>query len=607
LITKAETYVTYYGKPLQHALWSFLKEMPQFSLIGKKMTVEDLNWLEESTNAFWGFGDKYVPTNSDYELVWVSGDYKGATDSLSIHVTKAWLKVLKAQFFLAGYRELTFELDTLLISPDDDVPINWSIFERSLFEQEIEYPSKPLITLLKELGYEKFLELFRFLPGQTDEGEDNFIDLFFTISDKIYPKTLEGLISFLKDSDHSELSVDQHTGQLMGSILSFPILCLSNFTTYWMMVESVWPAWSNDRPLPNVNSAPVLINGDDILFKIPKIFYDTWLNSVGKLGFKLSLGKNYVHPYILTVNSLLYVQHPDGGFSEVPYMNLGALFGYKSPVEADQILSDDLSVRLGLVLVGSQDPNSACSRFISYNHQQIQDQTRKGFYNLFLPKSHGGIGLQAPMGFNFDLTTRQFKLACWCQDLLRNFESGYVCWSTLKKYLSRRPHYVDQDVGISVNDRVRDKMIEDVLEHPKRKAVPLQVVVIPDDRSGEISQKLGEAKYFTPAGLLSFVKRMNPPGPGRLSERWHKVDPRIKVKIPNVVGMRSFLDRRKIALRNATFTSSDLMIRAPSIEAKTVDQYEQSWEDEKNWDLVIKRLYGSGIIPPKRTVSDEEI
>jgi hypothetical protein len=82
----------------------------------------------------------------------------------------------------------------------------------------------------------------------------------------------------------------QRSGQLMGSFLSFPLLCLLNDCT----IASL-----------GVSPQKYLINGDDILIRANESVYPRWKSNVQDFGLSLSLGKNYVHKVYGTVNSQL--------------------------------------------------------------------------------------------------------------------------------------------------------------------------------------------------------------------------------------------------------------------------------------------------------------
>jgi hypothetical protein len=75
----------------------------------------------------------------------------------------------------------------------------------------------------------------------------------------------------------------------MGSILSFPILCVVNLLCYWRAVERYWGKQVSLRKLQ------VLINGDDILFRANARLYAIWQEEIKEVGFELSVGKNYIH------------------------------------------------------------------------------------------------------------------------------------------------------------------------------------------------------------------------------------------------------------------------------------------------------------------------
>jgi transcriptional regulator CtsR len=124
----------------------------------------------------------------------------------------------------------------------------------------------------------------------------------------------------------SEL-VGQMNGQLMGHVLSFPVLCLANFIAFRY---SYW--------LENQTPPPVLINGDDILFKCQsKEDYTRWKSVVSMVGFNLSLGKNLTSVNVCQINSVYFRIIYDFDMYQfksyirniraVPYLNFGVVTG----------------------------------------------------------------------------------------------------------------------------------------------------------------------------------------------------------------------------------------------------------------------------------------
>jgi hypothetical protein len=118
--------------------------------------------------------------------------------------------------------------------------------------------------------------------------------------------------------------VMQTQGQLMGSTLSFPILCIINLLAYSRAMKRRYP-----ELYFSLKDLPVKINGDDILFRADTELYDIWQEEVKKVGFSLSLGKNYIHPSLLTVNSELYCYRPNSLnsvlFEKIEFFNVGLL------------------------------------------------------------------------------------------------------------------------------------------------------------------------------------------------------------------------------------------------------------------------------------------
>lgn len=112
------------------------------------------------------------------------------------------------------------------------------------------------------------------------------------------------------DSEDNFL-LNQKNGQLMGSILSFPILCLINKWIYQYTQEM-----SQER------STDPLINGDDILFKSTKLFHEEWKVNIQKVGFKPSPGKNFLQKSNFTINSRPFsYDRKSNSYIKLPFIN----------------------------------------------------------------------------------------------------------------------------------------------------------------------------------------------------------------------------------------------------------------------------------------------
>nr|UYL94550.1 MAG: RNA-dependent RNA polymerase [Botourmiaviridae sp.] len=85
-------------------------------------------------------------------------------------------------------------------------------------------------------------------------------------------------------------------GQMMGSFLSFPLLCLQNRIAFLYAGESVG--------IDN-SGFPCLINGDDILFRSGPHFGARWMDVVGSLSLEVEKTKTSVSPEYGSLNSTL--------------------------------------------------------------------------------------------------------------------------------------------------------------------------------------------------------------------------------------------------------------------------------------------------------------
>ncbi|APG77212.1 RNA-dependent RNA polymerase [Hubei narna-like virus 11] len=333
VITTGEAAAYYLSKPLQRSFWKHLYQFPQFVLTGQPLTVEILDQLEDSTLAFCA---KYsVPTLDQ----WVSGDYKGATDTLDILSSMASFSA--GINVLSQHSQLSEQFEKLL-------DLNRQVLDR----HTLNYPKGTL----SSLTHDQIVELGGYY------------------------------------GENGEVKLLQGTGQLMGSPLSFPILCLINFIAYWTSMEKYL-----GREIPDFWELPVRINGDDILFKSNTEHYSIWKEEVKVHSFELSMGKNYIHPRFLTVNSVLYyyTRHHDGSpadFGKVPYLNVGLLLSQSKGVDRDPQRRLPFAELYRISVGDSCNVRRSHDRFIHYNIKQIKQFTNNGQFNLFIPVHLGGLG-----------------------------------------------------------------------------------------------------------------------------------------------------------------------------------------------------------------------
>lgn len=187
----------------------------------------------------------------------------------------------------------------------------------------------------------------------------------------------------------------QTNGQLMGSPLSFPILCVANLVAYAITWERYF-----DCKLTTLRHLPVLVNGDDILFKANDLFYKMWQHEVKKVGFELSIGKSYYSTKFLTVNSKLYRISGvnNDNFTLVTFFNPSQALptSWITPPGDDHQDANDFAGRMSDLLERTVDERFALRCAIRFNKREIALATRCGLHNMFIPQHLGGLGIKCP-------------------------------------------------------------------------------------------------------------------------------------------------------------------------------------------------------------------
>jgi hypothetical protein len=123
--------------------------------------------------------------------------------------------------------------------------------------------------------------------------------------------------------------VEQTWGQLMGSPISFIVLCILNAAVCRSEIER-----SLGRRFTLWN-CPLRVNGDDAVFRLKSIDYGHWRESTNLCGLEVSPGKNVVSCTTATINSEMYRTSrvvdwfgvPRLAVHYEPYINMGLVFG----------------------------------------------------------------------------------------------------------------------------------------------------------------------------------------------------------------------------------------------------------------------------------------
>jgi len=149
-----------------------------------------------------------------------------------------------------------------------------------------------------------------FVSGDYEAATDNFnaahsqllLLMIKKQSSHIPPELFDIAVDFLTSTvylPHGVGAVDQLGGQLMGNLLSFPLLCLTNYL-------GVAHTLGIDRARALTKRGLLKINGDDIIFRCSVVEFDIWSAGVIALGLTLSRGKTIVHKRVFSLNSTFF-------------------------------------------------------------------------------------------------------------------------------------------------------------------------------------------------------------------------------------------------------------------------------------------------------------
>jgi len=284
------------------------------------------------------------------------------------------------------------------------------------------------LTNLLSKGNEKIFWVSGDYSGATDNVEIRFtkevfeqllmfLDVSVDMKEILRAVLYEQEISYPRDYEKASPELKpflQTGGQLMGSTLSFPILCVINFCCYIAAIEEFL---GRKLTKGEIKMLPTLVNGDDILFRANQRLYEIWKRFVAKAGFFLSVGKNYVDPQYLMINSQMWkcVEDVIGTngvkFEKCKWVNVGLLMA-QSKSSTRNVLKDLPAEELYLqAVVETPKPLRLHKRFCFYNLPLIERLTAKGKFNLFLSREFGGLGFQRPSGLDVTVTNFQAKFA----------------------------------------------------------------------------------------------------------------------------------------------------------------------------------------------------
>lgn len=155
----------------------------------------------------------------------------------------------------------------------------------------------------------------------------------------------------------------QTSGQLMGSLLSFPLLCMANA----FIVE-----------YSGISPGSYLVNGDDIVASTTQESIDSWKANAPRIGLSLSLGKNFVSNDFCTVNSQFFCK--EDGVMSIRHTGKTGLLVRAKDAPIGRTYADFQE------FYGNEDIYR--QTFIRHNLETLKHTPQ----SLQVPLSHGGLG-----------------------------------------------------------------------------------------------------------------------------------------------------------------------------------------------------------------------
>jgi hypothetical protein len=362
------------GRMMQRPLWEQLHSHPVFTLSGSPITVD---YIMDRVRGV--VGGKFV-----------AGDYSNATDCLD-HRLRDW-----------AWKEICRKTGLSKLSPED-------IIKSSRYSNY--FQDNNLIKASYNISLNPMLKYFK-------TGEEiGYLD-YCTQPDKWTYEEYGRLTLENHRIESSAGNFKQSEGQLMGSPLSFILLCIVNAAICYTAYKVYWTNHIMSATMKTfaeyANHYCLIINGDDLSFWIPNGedgLYLYWKRAAFVAGMSPSIGKNFISKNMILINSTP-LWYEGGIVTPIIRLNPGLLRG-EGKVKFDSRTDNDDTLDEVLLSKGDQlekvleqcqgrGKEKVYAIFKFYNLPLLKKSNR----SWFLPRSLGGLGL--PFG---DVTNHARNLA----------------------------------------------------------------------------------------------------------------------------------------------------------------------------------------------------
>jgi len=293
---------------------------------------------------------------------------------------------------------------------------------------------------------------FAWLSGDYSAATDNLRSVFTKetwkkicqvtkFEDRIKAIGMKCLVGHQIDYGDGTDLAEQGNGQLMGSPLSFPILCIINaalckvayekedewglddsdgirdvpfsaIRTNGEGEEELMTLWAQSAP-KGLRDLPILVNGDDCVMHYNERQKLEWYRITAHAGLEPSPGKCYYARDWMQINSTMFL---DTGkdFVECKYMNFSLLKGFKSKGGERRTWLDLGSAAKEFCSLGGDD-KTECDRFLSIflkRQRPLLDEAPETI-SWFLPPELGGLGIPYFKDDPYPISGPQKLLACY--------------------------------------------------------------------------------------------------------------------------------------------------------------------------------------------------
>jgi hypothetical protein len=281
--------------------------------------------------------------------------------------------------------------------------------------------------------------------------------------------------------DENGIRSHQKHGQLMGSVVSFPVLCIANAAMTRFAIEQ-----AESRKVL-LRDSPMLINGDDVVFRSNRLSYTLWKSITSLGGLTESVGKTYCSADWLNINSTTFMRRSDAGntvvlstvpgmrclgydpqcaFAQVPTVNLGLLYGMKRS-GGHQGISDVVAgsnkflTTLGATAreLCASAPITLINDLMSYFVCRNLSVLKAVHVPWFMPEWLGGVGLPSfhnplngrDMGpTDLDLRKGAFIYSNQLNSIRSGHESSWKTHALVNTRLPERPLPVSKELPESI-------------------------------------------------------------------------------------------------------------------------------------------------------------